>query len=708
MLHNDEKKIINLIKLWPLFIIAFSILITLMIFKNNSIHFENEMKIIKEESINHKKSQIKREVQRVYRLIKDEKKIHTEKMKENIKNRVYEAYSIINSIYKQNRNKSDQEIKKIIKDALKEIRFNKGKGYYFIYELSSRNILLPLNKELEEENLWKLLSKEKKEGFYTWHNNKQNSNEKESEKIAYVKLFKYFNWIIGTQEYIIEYEKDLKRDLLKKIHNIRYGENGYFFVIDEKGIYLSHYKKSYIGKNRINLEDVNGFKITQEAIKTATKGEGFISYIGTIQPSTGKAAQKITFVKGLKDWKWGIGTGVYISDIEYIINKKRNLLKEKNKNQLFWTIIISVIVFLVLFIFSLFLAKNIKDRFLKYKQNVEDKTLELNYLNEELELKVEERTKNLNYLNIKLKDTIKDLSKTKKDLITAEDIEQKMETKAHVQSKNLNYINKKLKDTVTDLLKTKKDLIIAEKMSTLGELVSSMTHEINSPLGVCITSASHLADESRRLITLHSEDKLTEKDFKNLTKSIEEISESLSLNLNNAKNLVSSFNNVAVDQATEDIREFNLKEYIHEILLALKSKTKKTNIDILVECEDNLIIKSYPGYLSQILTNFINNSILHGFVKNQKGTISIIINNFKDNIELIYSDNGKGIPIELKNRIFDQYFTTKKGSGGTGLGLYIVKEIVTEKLNGSIKINSSEKKGINFLISIPKISRKDL
>ena len=719
MLHNDEKRLLNLINLGPIFIIFFSLIITFTMIENSNTLIQDEMKEIREESLNQKKIQIKTEVQRVYNLIHNEKIKTINNIHNNLKHRVEEAYIIANSIYKKNPEKNINEIKKLIKDALREIRFDKKRNSYFIYSLRGENILLPTKEDEEGKNSWDVIdannkyfiqdlakiAKNKNEGFYTSDYKKENEDSP-YEKVSYVKYFKPFNWIIGTSKYTKDYEEELKNMLLTKIQNIKYGKNSYIFVFDHKGLMLSHYRKSYIGTNRINIQDINGFMIIQEGIKIAKKGEGYMTYIGTVQPSTKKPAKKISYVKGFEDWNWVIGTGVYLSDIEEVINAKKMHLEEKNNKQIIKILIISAIAFIMLFLFSLYFTQKVRSRFQNYKQKVEEKTQELNNFNDDLELKVETRTKNLNYINSKLKQTIKNLSQTKKDLIKSEVSEHEMEEKVTKQSKNLSYVNKKLKNTVMSLTKTKKDLIQAEKMSILGELVGSITHEINSPLGVCITSSSHLEEETKRLISLYTEDKMSEDDFKTFMHTTQELSKILSLNLNNAKNLVTSFKNVAVDQATEDLREFDIKKYINEILLALKSKLKKTQIDIEVECEDNIILHSYPGYLSQIFTNLINNSILHGFKENEKGVIKIYIKNFSHNIELKYYDSGKGIPLEIRDKVFDQYFTTKKGSGGTGLGLYIINEIITDKLKGSIKINSKNKIGIEFIIDIPKIAIK--
>jgi len=270
------------------------------------------------------------------------------------------------------------------------------------------------------------------------------------------------------------------------------------------------------------------------------------------------------------------------------------------------------------------------------------------------------------------------------------------------ESKHLNHI---LKDTISNLQETKEDLISVQKMATLGDLVSSLTHEINTPIGISITSSSHLDFLIQELNTKFVNEEMTKEEFIQFVGDAKELSHILSLNLNNTKKLVQGFKNIAVDQAIEEKREFNLKKYINEILLSLKSKIRGKGISVNVDCSDDLQIITYPGAFSQVIINLINNSILHAFSDLENEKISIIVTELNDNILLEYSDSGKGLSEEVSAKIFDKYFTTKRGSGGTGLGLHIIEKIISEILNGEIKIlEKSEEKGLGFLITIPKNS----
>ena len=172
------------------------------------------------------------------------------------------------------------------------------------------------------------------------------------------------------------------------------------------------------------------------------------------------------------------------------------------------------------------------------------------------------------------------------------------------------HLNRILKDTISNLQETKEDLISVQKMATLGELVSSLTHEINTPIGISITSSSHLDFLIQELNKKFLKEEMTKEEFMQFISETKELSLILSLNLNNTKKLVQGFKNIAVDQAIEEKRELNLKTYINEILLSLKSKIKQKEITVNVNCPDDLQITIYPGAFSQVLINLIN-KIIH-------------------------------------------------------------------------------------------------
>ena len=173
-------------------------------------------------------------------------------------------------------------------------------------------------------------------------------------------------------------------------------------------------------------------------------------------------------------------------------------------------------------------------------------------------------------------------------------------------------------------------------------------------------------------------------------------------NLVRTSELVKSFKLVSSDQASQEMRQFEIKAYLENIILSLKPKLKQTQIVVIIDCPQNINLYSYPGALSQMITNFIINSIIHGYDGGDvEGTITISAKELNNTVQITYTDDGKGVPSEALSNIFEPFFTTKRGSGSTGLGLNIIYNIVNQTLNGNIDCESIENKGIRFNIEFP-------
>ncbi len=268
-------------------------------------------------------------------------------------------------------------------------------------------------------------------------------------------------------------------------------------------------------------------------------------------------------------------------------------------------------------------------------------------------------------------------------------------------SRNLEKANNELSRTLEMLKETQEKLIQSEKMSALGGLVAGISHEINTPLGISVTAASHLDRITKDLSELYNSKNMKRSDFEKYLSTARETSDIILNNLKRGHELIMSFKQVAVDQFSEEKRKFNISQYINQTLLSLKPALKKAEHNVEVNCPAGLEIYSYPGALYQILTNFIMNSIIHAYDKGAKGNILIELTRNKNNIVLKYSDDGKGISRSIIDKIYDPFFTTNRGHGGTGLGLHIVYNLVAQKLNGSIKCESAPGRGTAFTVIFP-------
>ena len=159
---------------------------------------------------------------------------------------------------------------------------------------------------------------------------------------------------------------------------------------------------------------------------------------------------------------------------------------------------------------------------------------------------------------------------------------------------------------------------------------------------------------------------------------------------------------IAVDRTTAERRRFELRAYLEEVLVSLQPVTRKARLTVELDCPPGLVIDSYPGAFSQVVVNFVQNSVIHAYAEGAEGRLTLAAHAGADGaIELAYADDGRGIPAEILPNIFDPFFTTRRGQGGTGLGLHIVYNLVTATLGGKIAVTSEVGRGTRFTLTLP-------
>lgn len=258
-------------------------------------------------------------------------------------------------------------------------------------------------------------------------------------------------------------------------------------------------------------------------------------------------------------------------------------------------------------------------------------------------------------------------------------------------------------DTLAQLQTAQDQLVEQEKMVALGELVVGMSHEVNTPIGNALTAASHLLEETRAIEKEFYGGKLKKVDFENHVELLNETTRIILKNIERASDLITSFKNISVDQSHDDIRRFNLSDYISDVILSLKPTIDRAGHLISVVCPPDIEIENYPGTFSQIFTNFVMNSVVHAFPKGVRGCIMIAVElDGSEGMNITYKDDGVGIPKEHINKIFDPFFTTKRGEGGSGLGLNVVFNLVMHRLGGQLSVDSQPGNGTKFKIHLPK------
>lgn len=290
---------------------------------------------------------------------------------------------------------------------------------------------------------------------------------------------------------------------------------------------------------------------------------------------------------------------------------------------------------------------------------------------------------------------ITEINKAKEKI---EKFNEELKLKVFERTEELEGANDELQNTITNLKEMQEKLIESEKLASLGSLVAGVAHEINTPVGIGLTSITHFLEIVKKLKKSYEEDSMTEEGFESFINTSFELATLTNSNLERTAHLIKSFKQISVDQTSEETREFNLKKYLEEILFSISNITKKAKISVKIEADNNINIHSYPGALSQIITNLVINSDTHAFENTINKSISIKVAHKDDQIKIIYKDNGSGIKKENLEKIFQPFFTTNRQKGNTGLGLNIIYNIVTTTLGGSIICNSEEKQGVEFII----------
>ncbi|MEO1394497.1 MAG: response regulator [Cyanobacteria bacterium J06634_5] len=282
---------------------------------------------------------------------------------------------------------------------------------------------------------------------------------------------------------------------------------------------------------------------------------------------------------------------------------------------------------------------------------------------------------------------------------TGEDI-----TQYKADQKKLTAQTQTLSKTLKTLQTTQGKLIRSAKMAALGNLVAGVAHEINTPVGTAIMTASTLENATQSIAADLAQGDLKRSSFENYLEISADCAHLILNNLHRAGELVTSFKEVAVDQTSLQKRVFKIKPYLKEIITNLTPQLKKTAHQVQLLGDDTLIVDSYPGGISQVITNLITNSLAHAYADGESGTVTITVEASTVDaatIILTYHDDGCGIALADQSRIFEPFFTTARNFGGSGLGLHLVYNLVTQMLKGDIQLVSSPEQGTTFTITFP-------
>ena len=255
-----------------------------------------------------------------------------------------------------------------------------------------------------------------------------------------------------------------------------------------------------------------------------------------------------------------------------------------------------------------------------------------------------------------------------------------------------------------DLREAQQNLIAAEKLAALGGLVAGVAHEVNNPIGISLTVASSFARRCDEFAKEVGSGPLRRSRLDEFLEGGRDAANQLVANLQRAGELVQSFKQVAVDRSHADRRPFDLRESTDQIVASLRPVLKKSQITLSVDVPPGISMDSYPGSYGQVLTNLFLNSVVHAFPDGRAGSVVVEARQVRDDVDIFVSDDGVGMSDEIQRRAFDPFFTTRRGEGGTGLGLHIIFNLVTQQLGGRLAFESRLGWGTRFRITLPRVA----
>jgi len=254
---------------------------------------------------------------------------------------------------------------------------------------------------------------------------------------------------------------------------------------------------------------------------------------------------------------------------------------------------------------------------------------------------------------------------------------------------------------LTEIRRAQEELARAERLSSLGVMIAGLAHEINTPIGIGMTAATHLLGNVQAIRDKAEARTMTRTDWSNFMADAETSADILSKNLRRAGDLVRSFRRLSADQVADVRDRLDIGDHIREVLSSLEPELRRHPQPVSVDCPPGLVIETYPGAISQIVVNLVMNSLIHAFPDKRPGSMRFAAARDEAGLVLRYEDDGVGVDDEVARRLFEPFFTTKRAQGGTGLGLSVVHALVTQRLKGTIEARKRTGGGLEFEIHLP-------
>jgi PAS domain S-box-containing protein len=707
--------------------------------------FKQESEHLLSDFIEKQKSLIRYEVNKALDFVIYNQKQTEQRLQENIKNRVYEAYDIAMNIYNENKaDKTPKQIEKLIKDALRPIRFNNGRGYYFAVTMTGIEKLYPVAPQFEEQNLINLqdskqnfvirdeikVAKEHGEGFVRDFWRKPDSGDDMIyPKITFVKSFAPLNWYIGTGEYLDDVTKDIQKESLERISEIRFGENGYIFVHKYNGdALISNGEIVTFSTNLWNVTDPDGNKVIQLEREAVNNPEGdFITY--SWRKMEGEFPEKkISFIRGFPEWEWMIGAGFYINDIQPEITALRILLEKRIRNNILKILLVLIILMFIIYTITRFNYRRMSRNFMIFldffhKAAHNSLTIDVDKLSFQEFISLAEPANKMLETRSNAEKLLKESEKKYKMVVTNQgegvvllDADRNFifanpaaENIFEVESEKL--IGRNLTQFLIEEIEIRENHFETRIKTDNGNykdlLVTSTLHEnegTNNQETLQIFRDISLRkaiererDENRERLKLIN--RILRHDITNNLTVIKSAIKIFFRNKNDdilkdaisyadkSVKLISDMRKQEEMLSIKKLKTINIRKFISDVMQSYPELTFSLAGESLVLADDTV---------NSVIDNIVRNAVIHGKATNME--VSIMEDS--TNCFVSFSDNGSGIPEEIKGNIFDEGF--KHGnSGNTGLGLYIVKQTM-EHFEGSVSVTNNKQHGAVFTLAFRK------
>lgn len=580
----------------------------------------------------------------------------------------YAAYDNISVCYEKyiNGEIMESEAKKLAWDLLSGQRLGPS-GYATIMDSNAIMLYHPfpelIGSDLSDFEFTKdVFENEDSIISYGWKNPDETDAR---QKYMYSLYFEEWDWYISITGYKSELMSLVNiSDFEDKILSIRFGETGYPLILDMEGTFLVH--PEYKGVNMFNRQDAMG-EITRTAIK---EKNGKSEYLWK-NPGEDHYRKKFTLYSEIEQFGMIVAVTAYESEF---LKPLRDITR---------VFIISLLISLILIGYlTQIISKSITKPIEEIKNKMDMAALGDLSIRSSISSSDE-----IGVIGVHFNNFVENLQRNQ------------LELKDQIDENCA--IADKLRKSLYTLKETQQRLLEEERYSNMGRLLARISHHMNTPLGTAVTAVTFLKKEVEDFSLPANDKKIIE--FYKYKKTVLESTELLEYSINRLIKIVSSFKLLQVNIDKKDIIYVNLHDFfIYSCINKWKSKLPK-NIEIKMDCAEDLIISSYIEPLQNVIDNLISNSINHGFTDGRSGFINLQVKRTENGAKIIYSDTGSGISNGAVDRIFEPFFSINKNNFSQGLGLNIIYNIIVESLNGSISYEGNENSGVKFVIDLPNI-----